>query len=47
LSDFTNLASVFGRFTITKGTFITLPYAGFTEALPSFRAPMAIGYFND
>jgi hypothetical protein len=47
LSDFTNLATVFGRFAIRRAKLFMLPASGFAEAQPSYRNPMAIGYFND
>jgi hypothetical protein len=41
------LATVFGRFAIKRARLTMLPTSGFVEALPSYRSPMAIGYFND
>jgi hypothetical protein len=47
VTDFTNMAAVFQRFTIRKATLFTLPWNGFSVALPSFRGALAVGYFND
>jgi hypothetical protein len=45
LTDFTNSASLFARFTITNVKVIVLPYAGFVSG--TYRGPMALGYYND
>jgi len=47
LTDFTNLATIFARWTIVRAKLICLPNAGYAVALPSYRGPLAIGYFND
>jgi len=45
-SEFTSLAAVFARFTITRARVVILPAYGSTVA-NSFRNPLALGYFND
>jgi hypothetical protein len=41
------MAAIFARFTITRAKLITIPTTGFLVAFPSYRNPLAIGYFND
>jgi hypothetical protein len=47
LTDFSNLSGTFTRWTIRSARCIMMPAAGFENALPSYRTPLAIGYFND
>jgi hypothetical protein len=48
LNDFLALVNVFTRFAIVSARFTVMPYSGSTLlGLASFRAPLAIGYYND
>jgi hypothetical protein len=47
LTDFTNLAGTFTRWTIRSARSIMIPTIGFANALPSWRGALALGYFND
>lgn len=47
LADFVNAAAIFGRFTITGVKLVAIPISGFVLVLPSYRGPLALGYFND
>ncbi len=47
LSDFTDFAPSFGRFTISHAKLIVLPISGWTTAANYYRYPLAVGYVND
>jgi hypothetical protein len=47
LSEFANFSSIFGRFTISHAKCVVLPAGGFTVAAPTYKFPLALGYFND